>query len=125
MFSITFWLCDVSWGGRPGDTKGNAGGLEYENIEKLKIITNHNLNVSGIVFAEKVDQKQSSLESLVSIFRAKPLKQNELESTTIFQFYPMLVKVRPDSYLLCALEMWLIFGILRLLDDSVMFCCAT
>ena len=61
--------------------------------------------MSGIVFAEKVDQKQSSLESLVSIFRAKPLKQNELESTTIFQFYPKSVKVRPDSNLLCAFEM--------------------
>lgn len=61
---------------------------------KAKIIINHHLNVSGIVFAEKVDQEQSALESLVSTFRAKPLKQNKLESTTNFQFYPKSVKVR-------------------------------
>ena len=51
--------------------------------------------MSGIVFAEKVDQEQSALESLVGTLRAKPLKQNKLvESTTNFQFYPKSVKVR-------------------------------
>lgn len=44
------------------------------------------LNVSCIVFAEKVNQKESSLKRLVSTLRAKPLKQNELELTRHFAF---------------------------------------